>query len=142
MIPSKDDQPHGYTQPLYSDYIPKTLVTEIYEETFGIGRIEITPERADVLCGILRLAFRASDLSPSDFYKEVGAKTQMEYRSKGSLGFGGKFWNRENGQMLVSCYQDDETEDRLEAISAVNAILETLSTMWQGVDLAKKALNL
>ena len=48
-----------------------------------------------------------------------------EWRFQGSLGFGGKFW-RDNGRFRVSCYPEDETPERLKALSETNMVLSRL----------------
>jgi len=50
-----------------------------------------------------------------------------EYRFIGSLGFGGKFWDN-NGRFYVSCYQEDETEPRRQAIEKANSKLAEIRT--------------
>lgn len=47
-----------------------------------------------------------------------------EYRFIGSLGFGGKFWC--DGRWRVTCYREDDTPARLEAIAATNEALREL----------------
>jgi len=47
-----------------------------------------------------------------------------EWRFQGSLGFGGKYWRKEN---RVTCYPEDETQERLETITATNAALSMLN---------------
>jgi hypothetical protein len=47
-----------------------------------------------------------------------------EYRFMGDLGFGGKYWSKEN---RVSCYSEDETPKRLSIIHELNNVLATLS---------------
>lgn len=47
-----------------------------------------------------------------------------EYRFMGSLGFGGKFWQRD---MRVSCYREDESPERLAMIEKANARLSELA---------------
>lgn len=42
-----------------------------------------------------------------------------EYRFIGNLGFGGKFWHND-GRFYVTCYSEDETEQRRKAIKAAN----------------------
>lgn len=46
-----------------------------------------------------------------------------EFRFQGSLGFGGKYYPREN---MVSCYSEDRTPLREEAIDKTNAALKQL----------------
>ena len=47
-----------------------------------------------------------------------------EWRFQGALGFGGKYWRREN---RVSCYREDETPERLEIIERTNEALSSLN---------------
>lgn len=49
-----------------------------------------------------------------------------EYRFIGSLGHGGKFWPE---TWRVSCYQEDETSERVAAIRRTNLELSRLK-MW------------
>lgn len=46
-----------------------------------------------------------------------------EWRFRGKLGPGGKFWNR---KYKISCYPEDETPERLEIIKKVNSLLEEI----------------
>jgi hypothetical protein len=48
-----------------------------------------------------------------------------EYRCCDNLGFGGKFWNNA-GKLYVSCYPEDETDERYQTIEKVNELLQTL----------------
>lgn len=50
----------------------------------------------------------------------------FEYRFMGSLGFGGKIWLPLHREPYISCYQENETPDRKEAIDQVNAELSRL----------------
>ncbi|MBK8037669.1 MAG: hypothetical protein IPK22_11115 [Verrucomicrobiaceae bacterium] len=47
-----------------------------------------------------------------------------EYRFQGKLGFGGKYWRKEN---RVSCYREDETPERLRLIIELDAAIAKLS---------------
>jgi hypothetical protein len=49
-----------------------------------------------------------------------------EYRFCGSLGSGGKFWRANYTPWSVSCYQEDETPERLSIISRANDALARL----------------
>lgn len=63
----------------------------------------------------------------SDFiyaHREDAEYPVREYRFMGSLGFGGKFWS---DSMRVSCYLENETPERVEAIRLANAELARLS---------------
>lgn len=46
-----------------------------------------------------------------------------EWRFRGNLGDGGKFW-RNDGRLYVSCYREDLTDERAETIERVNKLLE------------------
>ncbi len=48
-----------------------------------------------------------------------------EYRFQGNLGFGGKFRNYD-GRWYVTCYTEDETPKRLDAIAKTNVLLAEL----------------
>lgn len=47
----------------------------------------------------------------------------LEYRFRGSLGFGGKVWIEEGREPRVTCYPEDETPARRVMIDAANAEL-------------------
>jgi hypothetical protein len=50
-----------------------------------------------------------------------------EYRFQGSLGFGGKLYVEDHGdRWRVSCYREDETSERREAIRKANKRLREL----------------
>jgi hypothetical protein len=48
-----------------------------------------------------------------------------EYHCCDNLGSGGKFLNNE-GKLYVSCYPEDETDERYRTIETVNKLLEQL----------------
>jgi hypothetical protein len=50
-----------------------------------------------------------------------------EFRFQGRLGFGGKYYSREN---RVSCYSEDETADRVRLIAFLNAELAELGRLY------------
>lgn len=50
----------------------------------------------------------------------------FEYRFMGSLGGGGKIWLPLHRDPYVSCYQENETPDRKEAIEKTNEVLSKL----------------
>jgi len=64
----------------------------------------------------------------SDFVYELTRRDKgyrvEEWRFRGLLGFGGKFWR--NRTFYVSCYREDETPERLQIIETVNAALAAL----------------
>jgi hypothetical protein len=49
----------------------------------------------------------------------------LEYRFQGDLGFGGKFWIND-GRVYVSCYREDETDERRGRIAVANHMLAEL----------------
>lgn len=53
------------------------------------------------------------------------AKRQLRVQ-QGKLGYGGKYWRREN---RVSCYREDETTERLRLIIELDAALAKLSNV-------------
>lgn len=58
-----------------------------------------------------------------DFVDYFAHKNGVEYRCCPKLGFGGKFWN--NACMLyVSCYPEDEDNERYMIIEHVNGLLK------------------
>lgn len=63
----------------------------------------------------------ADELDPFIFHWP----TCVEYRFMGSLGFGGKVWWN-SGRVYVTCYQEDETPERLATIDRTNAALAAL----------------
>lgn len=57
----------------------------------------------------------------------------QEWRFCGKLGFGGKLWRRSYGKpsLYVTCYKEDETEERRLIIDATNRALEDLCRTTQ-----------
>ena len=51
-------------------------------------------------------------------------QTPSEFRFQGSLGFGGKFWVRNDGTMYVDCYPEDLNVFRQTMIDLINEALE------------------
>ncbi len=68
----------------------------------------------------------------TDYWRENFLQCQgdgcREYRFQGSLGFGGKFWSE---SWRVSCYIEDETPERMQAIKAANESLAELHKEYQ-----------
>jgi hypothetical protein len=56
-----------------------------------------------------------------------------EFRFQGSLGFGGKLYV-ERRRWRVSCYREDETPARVEAIQVTNAALDELRAGTTGTE--------
>ena len=48
----------------------------------------------------------------------------FKWRFVGELGFGGKFWHS-HGRRYISCYFEDETEERRNIIEKVNKLLDS-----------------
>ena len=60
-----------------------------------------------------------------DFIQCLAYKRGVEYRFCGNLGMGGKFYN-DGGRLYVTCYEEDETDERFKAIETVNELLTEL----------------
>jgi hypothetical protein len=58
-----------------------------------------------------------------------------EFRFQGALGFGGKLYV-EPRRWRVSCYREDETPERVEAIWVTNAALDGLRASFVALDAA------
>jgi hypothetical protein len=52
-----------------------------------------------------------------------------EYRFQGSLGFGGKLYQNRDG-VYVTCYREDKTPERQQAILKANEILAAVVTPY------------
>jgi hypothetical protein len=55
----------------------------------------------------------------------LAAQPTTEYRFIGLLGFGGKFWLND-GRVYVTCYPEDETDERRGRIAVANHLLAEL----------------
>jgi len=55
-------------------------------------------------------------------YEFTQPEHTREWRFRGWLGFGGKFWDT-GDKFYVGCYQEDETDDRRWIVKSTNAIL-------------------
>lgn len=58
-------------------------------------------------------------------YFTIHPRQPYEWRFQGTLGFGGKFWLRQDG-FAVTCYSEDLTPERDLVIRRVNEALEPL----------------
>lgn len=58
--------------------------------------------------------------------ERYGEGRVLEYRFMGSLGFGGKVWLYNSEIPYVTCYQEDETPARRQAIKRANEELTQL----------------
>ncbi len=83
----------------------------------------MTEEQANAVYDVLAEHAGASEGQRDEFaFMHVNGCCD-EYRFIGSLGFGGKFWRRD---WRVSCYREDETPERVEAIRVANDALAEL----------------
>lgn len=72
---------------------------------------------------IYGILIRLAGARPSGMAEFISAHSEdppNEYRFQGALGFGGKYWSREN---RISCYPEDCTPERSTMIQAVNEVL-------------------
>ncbi len=85
----------------------------------------MTEETASEVFDILVAHAGASEWMRDEFVYHLthGCK---EFRFQGSLGFGGKLYVERDG-LRVSCYREDETPARIEAIEKTNAALAALN---------------
>lgn len=85
----------------------------------------LTKERANKVYDMLVGIGGAFEDDRSNFvYHHCESKDGCdEWRFGGKLGFGGKYYSREN---MVTCYSEDETPGRLELIKVLNKMLATL----------------
>ena len=63
-----------------------------------------------------------------DFVRHFDEWRRIEWRFQGDLGFGGKLWKQTGPQprLLVTCYREDETPERLAMIAKANERLAAL----------------
>ena len=80
----------------------------------------LTKEEAERIYTLLVQEAGALESERVDF---VCHRSATEWRFRGKLGFGGKFYNTASG-MRVSCYPEDMTEERETIIKWVNALLQ------------------
>jgi hypothetical protein len=80
----------------------------------------VTEDQANAVYDVLVEHAGASEEQRDEFViMHVNGRCD-EYRFIGSLGFGGKFWRHD---WRVSCYREDETPERVEAIRITNEAL-------------------
>lgn len=83
----------------------------------------MTEEQANAVYAVLVEYAGASEVQRDEFvFMHINGRCD-EYRLRGRLGFGGKFWRRD---WRVSCYREDETPERSETIRATNEALARL----------------
>ena len=97
----------------------------------------LTDDYADRILGILRTHcganLRGDEWNFRRFVEgALGNAFNDEYRFIGSLGFGGKVWI-ERRAWRVSCYPEDETGERREAIATANAELAKLHSEYREI---------
>jgi hypothetical protein len=66
-----------------------------------------------------------SDREMFTYHYDTADHQPLEYRFIGALGFGGKLW-MQGEHLYVSCYQEDETPERLTMIERANKRLAEL----------------
>lgn len=87
--------------------------------------LEVAMQRYGKIFDLLVLIGGAHESLRDDFlYRHVRCvETCSEYRFKGALGFGGKYWSNIN---KVSFYPEDETSERVKLRDKLNSELEKL----------------
>lgn len=84
----------------------------------------MTKRTANKIYDILVNVCGAKEDERQRFIDEAINRLGMEWRFRGSLGFGGKFyWDSE---WIVGCYQEDETQERRATIFKANLLLSKL----------------
>lgn len=88
----------------------------------------MTKAQAETVYDVLVAECQAMEASRTDFVSNFTAKiartaNTREYRFGGSLGFGGKFYFTPK-RWYVACYPEDETPERLAAITRANVRLK------------------
>ena len=73
------------------------------------------------VCGATESSLEQLDQFIRDHYENIPYVN--EYRFCGNLGFGGKFWFNDDGEMYVTCYPEDETPERLAMIEKARNLL-------------------
>lgn len=90
----------------------------------------MTEEQANAVFDVLVEHAGASEYGRDEFVQLHVEGRCDEFRFIGSLGFGGKFWRRD---WRVSCYREDVTPERVEAIRVTNEALERLRGLLEKV---------
>lgn len=85
----------------------------------------VSADEAEAIYDVLVAQAGASEAQRPDFVHHATTRGITEYRFQGVLGFGGKVWN-DSGGWRVTCYPEDRTEARDEAITATNNLLRLL----------------
>lgn len=86
----------------------------------------LSPVTANLIYDILVKICGAAESERQGFvYDQTGNNPTDEWRFRGLLDFGGKFW-RNCGKIYVTCYKEDETPARLEIIEKANEALKKI----------------
>jgi hypothetical protein len=80
----------------------------------------MTQDRAHTIYTVLVAMVGASAEDRDNFVYHHSKSGCEEWRFGGKLGFGGKYYSREN---VVSCYKEDETTERMKLIGQTNTAL-------------------
>jgi hypothetical protein len=83
----------------------------------------VTEEQANAVYTVLVEHAGAAEWQRDEFVQLHVEGRCDEFRFQGDLGFGGKFWRHD---WRVSCYPEDETPARVEAIRVTNEALDQL----------------
>jgi hypothetical protein len=103
----------------------KEEIRRLSAKEYGMSEpLRLSTADAERVYDILVKGCGASENGRADFVSTVTTDGLTEYRFMGDLGFGGKLY-AEN-PLRVSCYQEDETPDRLEMIALTNQKLAKL----------------
>jgi hypothetical protein len=93
--------------------------------------LTLTPNQARSIYTVLIDIAGAYPRQVDCFIQAQTHQPLLEYRFRGSLGDGGKFWNSDNpvarGQFYVTCYPEDLTPGREAVIAAVNQKLTEIA---------------
>lgn len=85
---------------------------------------DVSVAEATEVYDILARYCGAPESGKADFILHQTSSFVSEYRFIGSLGFGGKIYRTDaRGRWRVSCYREDETPERLEAMIYANDAL-------------------
>ena len=85
----------------------------------------MTKDNAHKVYDILVRDGKANENNREGFvYHHTESKSECnEWRFRGNLGFGGKYWCKRN---VVTCYSEDETPEALKTIEKINTKLSEL----------------
>ena len=89
----------------------------------------LTEAQANQVWDILVETCGAHEDMRSDFLYQAQQTRRLEFRFQGSFGFGGKVYVEEPPR--VSCYPEDETDERNAAVATANNKLNFLWGDWE-----------